>query len=155
MAAQIAAIQQSLGMGQYLSQTQGKAGSGAGMGSTPYGAEPTPAPSGSKPENREGDPQQGDVNSEQYTGLYAPKDYASSAKDQRLQGKMDLTKPPEKVEEVRSAPEDQKALREYSGAVSAYADGEEEAISREQVPLEYQELVRQYFDEIKKDSKGR
>jgi hypothetical protein len=155
LAAQIAAIQQSLGMGQYLAQTQGKAGSGWGMGSTPYGAEPAPADANPQVENRQGQAQQNNVNSEQFTGLYEPNDYAHSAQDKRVQGKMDFSKPPEKVEEVRSAPEDQKALREYSGAVAAYAEGEEEAINREQVPLEYQDLVREYFDELKQESKGK
>jgi len=153
LAAQIAAIQQSLGVGNYLTQTQGQAGSNYGLGSTPYAASPTAAP-GAHPENKEGKAAQGDVKSEQYTGLYAPNEYAHSAKDQQVHGKMDFSKPPEKIEEVRSAPENQKALRDYSGAVSAVADGEEEAVSREQVPLEYQELVRKYFDEVKKTAKG-
>lgn len=154
MAAQIAAIQQSLGMGQYLSQTQGKASAGWGIGSTPYAVSPTPAPNQREIENREGQRAQDNVQAEQFKGLYAPSEHAHSAKDERVQGRMDMTKPPEKVEEVRSAPEDQKALREYVGAVSAYAEGEEEAVSREQVPLEYQELVRQYFDEVKKSAKA-
>lgn len=152
MASQIAAIQQSLGVGQYLSQTQGKAGSGWGIGSTPYAAEAAPAP-GAHPENHQGDKQQDNVSAEHYTGMYAPNEYAHSAKDERVKGNIDFTKAPEKIEEVRSAPEDQKALREYVGAVSAYADGEEEAVSREQVPMEYQELVRKYFDEVKKGAK--
>ncbi len=152
MAAQIAAIQQSLGVGQYLSQTQGKAGSGWGLGTTPYAAAPAPAP-GAHPENHEGSAQQGGVKAEHYTGLYAPNDYAHSSQDEYVKGDIDFSKAPEKVEEVRSAPEDQKALRQYVGAVSAYADGEEEAVSREQVPLEYQELVRKYFDEVKKGAK--
>jgi hypothetical protein len=152
LASQIAAIQQSLGMGQYLSQTQGKAGSGWGIGSTPYAAEPAPAP-GAHPDNHQLDKQKDNVNAEHYTGMYAPNEYAHSAKDERVKGNIDFTKAPEKIEEVRSAPEDQKALREYVGAVSAYADGEEEAVSREQVPLEYQELVRKYFDEVKKGAK--
>jgi hypothetical protein len=138
-------------MGQYLSQTQGKAGSGWGIGTTPYKAEADEAP-GAHPENKEGAAAQDNVSAEQYTGLYAPEDYAHSAQDERVRGDIDFTKAPEKIEEVRSAPEDQKALREYVGAVSAYAEGEEEAVSREQVPAEYQELVRKYFDDVKKSA---
>src|SRR5688500_5533217 len=142
-------------MGQYLSQTQGEAGSGWGIGSTPYGVAPKPAPNTATAENREGERAQDNVQAEQYEGLYAPNEYAHSSQDKRVQGRMDMSKAPEKVEEVRSAPEDQKALREYVGAVSAYAEGEEEAINREQVPLEYQELVRQYFDDLKKSAKSK
>ena len=139
-------------MGQYLSQSQGKAGSSWGIGTTPYRAEGNEAP-GMHPENKQGKAQQDNVQAEHYTGLYAPNEYAHSAQDKRVKGNIDFSKAPEKVEEIRSAPEDQKALREYVGSGGAIGEGEEEAVGREQVPLEYQELVRKYFDEVKKSGK--
>ncbi len=153
LAAQIAAIQQSLGMGHYLAQTQGQAGSSYGLGNSPYAASPKEAPNAANVKNREGDDSLKNTAPIDFKGLYAPNEYAHTAKDTQLHGKMDFSKAPEKVEEVRSAPENQKAMREYVGAVSAYTEGEEEAISKEQVPAEYQDLVKQYFDEVKKSAK--
>lgn len=152
MAQQIAGIKQGLGFGQYLTQTQGKAGSGQGWGSTPYAAEPAPADARGQVEDRTNGETR-DTAATDFDGLYSPESVAHGNRDERVHGKIDFSAPPQKVEEIRSVPEDQKALRDYQGIVGAYADGEEKAMQQEQVPLEYQELVKQYFDELKGDGK--
>lgn len=141
-----------LSQGQQLG-TSGTAGSGWGIGTSPYAVAPQEAP-GAHPENKQGNQSQGSVAPTNFEPLYAPEDKAHGAHDERVKGKLNMANPPEKVEEIRSAPESQEALAEYAGVVSAYADGEETAISREEVPLEYQEMVRQYFDEMRKAAKG-
>ncbi len=152
MAQQIAGIKQGLAFGQYLTQKQGKAGSGQGWGSTPYAAEPAPANGSNQVEDRTNGETR-DTASTDFDGLYAPENTAHGNRDERVHGKIDFSAPPQKVEEIRSVPEDQKALRDYQGIVGAYTDGEEKAMQQEQVPLEYQELVKQYFDELKGDGK--
>lgn len=152
MAGQIASIRSQLGMGQYLTQTQGQASAGWGLGTSPYAVSPTPAPNAAQVQDRQGNDSQGAQPATDFEGLYAPTEYAHSNRDERVQGKIDFTQAPQKIEEIRSAPESQQALREYSSTVGAYIEGQEEAISREQIPLEFQELVRDYFDELEKDS---
>jgi hypothetical protein len=155
LAQQIAAIKQGLGYGQYLTQTQGKAGSDQGWGTSPYAVETGAESAATASKNRES-ADGGDTATTDFDPLYAPEDTAHGSQDQRVSGKMDFTAPPQKVEEIRSAPEDQKALREYQAIIGAYAEGEEGAMQLEQIPLEYQELVKQYFDELQeKEQEGK
>ncbi|MCC7479877.1 hypothetical protein IT575_15665 [bacterium] len=153
MAQQVAGIKQGLAFGQYLTQTEGKAGSGQGWGSTPYGAQPTPADANNQVKDRTTGETR-DTAATDFEGLYAPESLAHGNRDERVHGQIDFSAPPQKVEEIRWVPEDQKALRDYQGIVGAYAEGEEKAMQQEQVPLEYQELVKQYFDELKDDSEA-
>jgi hypothetical protein len=141
-----------LGMGQ-MPGLQGEAGSNYGFGTTPYGVNPKEAPNAMNSEQRQGESQQGDVEPGQFESLYEPEENAHAfSSEERLHGKMDLTQSPKKIEEIRSAPETQEALTAYANVVGAYAEGEESAIEKEQVPLEYQELVRKYFDQVQKDA---
>jgi hypothetical protein len=151
LAEQIAQLKLSLSQGQQLG-TSGTAGTGWGLGTSPYAVAPKEAP-GANPENKQGNQSQGSVPATNFEPLYAPEDQAHGAHDEKVRGKLNLANPPQKVEEIRSAPESQEALANYAGVVSAYAEGEETAINREEVPLEYQELVRGYFDELEKSAR--
>jgi len=158
LAQQIAALKLSLSQGQGMQNgglgTQGVASSGWGQGTSPYAVAPAEAPDQSKVENRQ-DGTTRDGTTSDFEPLYAPEDFAHGGRDEQVHGKIDFSKAPQKIEEIRSAPETQQALAEYSGAISAYTEGEENAIQREQVPVEYQEMVRAYFDELKKDAKAK
>jgi hypothetical protein len=79
--------------------------------------------------------------------------HAFTSEDQ-LHGKLDLSHAPQKIDEVRSAPETQQALVGYSDVIGSYAEGEENAIQQEQVPQEYRDLVKQYFDQLRRESSG-
>ena len=148
------ALKQALGMGQTPGM-QGQANSGWGLGSSPYGVNPAEAPNAMNVENRQGNDSLGDTPAEQFESLYEPEESAHSfSEDEQLHGKLDLTQSPRKIEEIRSAPETQEALTQYANVVGAYAEGEESAIEKEQVPMEYQELVRKYFDQVQKDAAG-
>lgn len=153
MSAQIEALKQQLSYGGYLQTTQGAAESGWGLGTSPYAVEPAPAAAEHQLEDRQGDESLGDTQATDFEPLYAPEDYAHGfSSEEQLHGELDLTQPPQKMEEVRSAPEDQEALVEYANVIGAYAEGEEAAIQREQVPLEYQEMVRLYFDQLQQEA---
>jgi hypothetical protein len=146
---QIQQMKQELGYGNYAVQGREQAGSGWGLGTTPLAAEPAPADSNNVVEERQGDQSLGDTAPVDFEPLYAPEDYAHGfTSENQLHGQFDPTADPEKVEEVRSAPESQEAMTEYADIVGTYVEGEESAINREQVPLEYQQLVREYFERV-------
>ena len=146
-------MKKGLAFGQYAQGTQGKASSGWGLGTSPYAVEAAPAEGSNQVENRQGDASLGDTATTDFEPLYAPEDIAHGfTSESQLQGQIDLTQPPQKVEEIRSAPDDQESLVDYANIIGAYAEGEESAIQREAVPLEYQELVREYFDQVQKEA---
>jgi len=155
----IAQMKAQLGYGNMMAQGQGQgqgtAQSGWGLGVSPYAVKPAPAKTEGQVEDRQGDDSLGDTETMDYEQLYAAEDYAHgfSTEDQ-LHGQFDLSQPPKKVEEVNSFPESQEALAKYIEIIGAYADGEEQAVQLERIPLEYQELVKQYFSQIKQDAKG-
>lgn len=151
MAQQIASLKQQLAYGQQLG-TSGTAESGWGLGTSAQKVAPKEAPNSTPTEDRQGDKTLGDTPAEQFEPLYAPEDYANSSYDTKVQGNLDITQSPQKIEEVRSAPESQQALAEYANIIGAYSDGEESAVEREQVPLEYQELVKLYFDQLQQEA---
>ena len=144
-------MKQALAQGQQLG-TQGTAQSGWGLGTSPYAVAPAEAPNTKPNENRQGDESLGDTPAEQFEPLYAPEDFANQTYDTDVKGSLDLTQSPQKVEEIRSAPESQQALVGYSDVISAYIEGQEAAVEREQVPLEYQELVKLYFDQLQQEA---
>lgn len=152
LAEQIAQLKQQMAFGQQLSTQQGTASSGWGLGTSPYAVNPAPAPNSKPTENRQGDKSLKDTKPIDFEPLYAPEDFATSTYDARVKGQLDLSQAPQKVEEIQTAPETQQALSQYSSVVSAYVDSEESAIQHEKVPLEYQELVKQYFDQLQKGS---
>jgi hypothetical protein len=135
--------------------TQGQASSGWGDGTSPYAVSPAPAKGSHQTENRQ------DASKEyegrdpvDFESMYAGQDIGHAfTKEDQLHGKLDLSKAPQKIDEVRSAPETQEALVGYADVIGSYADGEENAIQQEQVPQEYRELVKQYFDQLQKDAK--
>ncbi len=147
LAEQIAQLKGQLAYGQ-TPGLKGEASSGWGLGTSPYAVKPNEAPNTKPNEERQGDKSLKDTKTTDFEPLYAPEDYATGTYDTHVKGQFDLSQPPQKVEEVRSAPETQQALTQYSDVVGAYVDSEESAIQREQVPLEYQELVKQYFDQL-------
>lgn len=152
---QIQQMKQELGYGGYMSKQGGQAGSGWGLGTSPYAVSPAPADASNQVEDRQGDESLGDTAPVDFDPLYAPEDVAHSfTSESQLHGQFDPTASPQKVEEVRSAPEDQASLIEYADVIGAYTEGEESAIAREQVPLEYQELVREYFERLNQQSSG-
>jgi hypothetical protein len=164
LAQQIAQMKKEMSMGQLSSG--GSASSGWGLGTSPYAVTPQEAPHGAPNEpgagKREGDKTLGNTAATKYEPLYSPEEFAHGfSSENQLHGQFDLSQPPQKIEDVRSAPESQAALTEYSNIIGSYANGEESAVSREQVPLEYQELVKEYFERLqqeaaaaKKDGKG-
>ncbi len=144
---QIQQMKEGLGYGGYAQGEQGS--SGWGLGTSPYAASPAPADPNNVVEDRQGDQSLGDTAPIDFEPLYAPEDHAHGfTSENQLHGAFDPSATPEKVEEVRSAPEDQAALMEYADIVGAYAEGEESAINRDQVPLEYQTLVHDYFTRV-------
>ncbi len=146
-------MKKGLAFGQYASGTKGKASSGWGLGTSPYAVGEAPAEGSNQVENRQGDASLGDTATTGFEPLYAPEDNAHSfSSESQLQGQIDLTQAPKKVEEIRSAPDDQESLVDFANIIGAYAEGEESAIQREAVPLEYQELVREYFDQVQKEA---
>ena len=148
---QIAQMKKEMAMGQL--QQGGPAGSGWGLGTSPYAASPTEAPQGANSENREGNDTLGNTGTMGFESLYDPEEFAHGfTSDNQLHGQFDLTQPAQKIEDVRSAPETQEALTEYYNIIGSYATGEESAVSREQVPLEYQELVKQYFERLEQEA---
>lgn len=153
LAEQIAQLKQQLAYGQTLG-LKGEAGSGWGLGTSPYAVQPKEAPNTKPTEERQGDKSLKDTQPTDFEPLYAPEDYATGTYDTHVKGQFDLSQPPQKVEEVRSAPETQQALTQYSDVVGAYVDSEESAIQREEVPLEYQELVKLYFDQLQQAAKA-
>ena len=156
LAKQIAQIKKSLGYGGYANMTQGEAGSTWGLGTSPYAVNPKAAEEANQVQNREGSDSLGNTPTTDFEPLYAPEEYAHGfGSEDQLQGQFDMSQPPQKVEEVRSAPEDQEALAGYADIIGAYSEGEESAIQREQVPLEYQELVRQYFSQLESEAAGK
>ena len=134
-------------MGQQVG-TEGTAASGWGLGTTPYAVNPAEAPNTKPTEERQGDKSLRDTPTEQFEPLYAPEEFANSTYDAQVHGQLDITQTPQKTEEIRSAPESQQALIQYQNVIGAYADGEEAAVQREQVPQQYQELVKLYFDQL-------
>lgn len=151
LAEQIAQLKQQMAFGQQLG-TEGTASSGWGLGTSPYAVKPAPAPNLKPNEERQGDKSLKDTKPIDFEPLYAPEDFATSTYDTHVKGQLDLSQAPQKVEEIQTAPETQQALAQYSNVVSAYVDSEESAIQHEKVPLEYQELVKQYFDQLQKGS---
>lgn len=146
---QIQQMKQQLGYGNFAKNGQGQASGGWGLGTTPYADNPAPAGANPTAENRQGDQSLKDTAPVDFEPLYAPEDNAHSfTSENQLHGQFDPSATPEKIEEVRSAPEDQKALTEYADIIGAYTEGEESAVNREQVPLEYQQLVREYFERV-------
>jgi len=130
-----------------------KAESGWGLGTSPYAVNPAPADASNQVEDRQGDQSLGDTAPVDFDPLYAPEDNAHGfTSEDQLHGQFDPSAPPEKVEEVRSAPETQEALVDYADIIGSYAEGDESAISLEQVPVEYQELVRKYFENLNEQS---
>jgi len=153
--AQIQQMKQELGYGGYMQNQGGQASSGWGLGTSPYAVSPAPADASNQVEDRQGDDSLEDTAPVEFDPLYAPEDVAHSfTSESQLHGQFDPTAAPQKVEEVRSAPEDQASLIEYADVIGAYTEGEESAIAREQVPLEYQELVREYFERLNQQSSG-
>jgi hypothetical protein len=152
LAEQIAQLKGQLAYGQSPA-LKGDAGTGWGLGTSPYAVNPKEAPNTKPNEDRQGNKSLNDTKPTDFEPLYAPEDFATGTYDTHVKGQFDLSQPPQKVEEVRSAPETQQALTQYSDVVGAYVDSEESAIQREQVPLEYQELVKQYFDQLQQASK--
>ena len=153
--AQIQQMKQELGYGGYMQKQGGQASSGWGLGTSPHAVSPAPADPTNQVEDRQGDDSLGDTAPVEFDPLYAPEDVAHSfTSESQLHGQFDPTASPQKIEEVRSAPEDQASLIEYAEVIGAYTEGEESAIAREQVPLEYQELVREYFERLNQQSSG-
>jgi hypothetical protein len=155
LAQQIAQMKKEMAMGQISSG--GTAASGWGLGTSPYAVKSAEAPNGTPNEpgagKREGNDTLGNTGTTQYEPLYAPEEYAHGfTSENQLQGQFDLSQPAQKIEDVRSAPESQAALTEYYNIIGSYATGEESAVSREQVPLEYQELVKQYFERLQQEA---
>jgi hypothetical protein len=149
----IAQMKQQLAYGGQL-ESPGEASSGWGTGTSPYAVTPKEAPNtkigGNKQEKGK---DYGDRTPTQFESLYGATDYAHGfTSENQLHGKMDFTKTPQKIEEVRSAPETQEALQGFASVVGSYANDEESAVDQEQVPQEYQDLVKQYFNQLKKDS---
>lgn len=147
-----------LGYGNMMAQSGqgGQAQSGWGLGTSPYAVTPAPAKGENQVEDRQGDVSPGDTGTIDYEQLYASEDFAHSFKsDEQLHGQFDLSQPPQRVEEVNSIPESQEALAQYIEIIGAYAEGEEQAVALERIPLEYQELVKQYFSQIKQDASGK
>jgi len=147
LAEQIAQMKQQMAMGQQV-PNQGTAGSGWGVGTTPYAVNPAEAPNTKPTEERQGDKSAKDTPAEQFEPLYSPEEYANSTYDAQAHGQLDITQTPQKIEEIRSAPENQQALMQYRNVIGSVASGEESAVAREQVPLEYQDLVKLYFDQL-------
>jgi len=151
-----------LGYGNMLAQGNGpgqgegmggQAQSGWGLGVSPYAVTPAPADEQAQVENRQGDQSLGDTQPIDYEQLYQGQEYAHGfSSEEQLHGQFDLSQSPKKVDEVNSFPESQQALAKYIDIIGAYADGEEQAVQIERIPLEYQELVKQYFSQIKKDA---
>lgn len=151
-------MKQQLGYGNMMAQgqgSQGQAQSGWGLGVSPYAVTPAPADPEHQVEDRQGDASRGDTEPIDYEQLYSSEEYAHSfSSEEQLHGQFDLTQPPKRVEEVNSIPESQEALAKYIEIIGAYAEGEEQAVALERIPLEYQELVKQYFSQIKQDAGG-
>jgi hypothetical protein len=151
LAEQIAGLKQQLAMGQPIG-TSGTAGSGWGLGTSAQAVAPAAAPNKGTKENRQGNQTLGDTKATQFEPLYQPQDYANQSYDTKVQGQLDISQSPQKVELIRSSPESQQALAQYANVLSAYANGEETAVEREQVPTQYQELVKLYFDQLQQQA---
>jgi len=151
LAEQIASLKSQLAMGQQVG-TNGTAASGWGLGTSAQAVAPAEAPNTKPTEERQGNKTLGDTKATQFEPLYQPEDYANTTYDTKVQGQLDITQSPQKVELIRSAPESQQALAQYANIIGAYADGEESAVEREQVPTQYQELVKLYFDQLQKEA---
>ncbi len=148
---QIAQMKKEMALGQL--QQGGTATSGWGLGTSPYAVSPQEAPQGANSEQREGDKTLGNTGTTQFEALYDPEIFDTGfTSENQLQGQFDLTQPAQKIEDVRSAPESQEALTEYYNIIGSYATGEESAVTREQVPLEYQELVKLYFERLQQEA---
>jgi hypothetical protein len=116
---------------------------------------PAPADAKNRIENRqqEGQSHEG-MEPTDFESLYEGEDVGHAfTKEGQLHGRLDLSKAPQKIDEVRSAPETQEALVGYADVIGSYATGEENTIQQEQVPQEYRDLVKQYFDQLQKQAK--
>ena len=153
----IAQMKKQLGYGKMMAQgSGGKAESGWGLGVSPYAVDPAPAAGENQVEDRQGDVSPGDTATTDYEQLYSAEEFAHSfSSEDQLKGQFDLSQPPKRVEEVNSIPESQEALAQYIEIIGAYAEGEEQAVQLERIPLEYQELVKQYFSQIKQAAGGK
>jgi hypothetical protein len=150
---QIEQMKRNLAYGNSLG-SGGQANSGWGMGTSPYATTPAPADPNNQVENRQSDETR-DTDTIDFDPMYAPEDFAHGfSSENDLQGNFDLSGLPEKIEELRTKPETQEARAEFAEVFGTYIEGEESSINREEIPLEYQEMVRNYFSTISQGSAG-
>ncbi|MCB1217255.1 hypothetical protein KDL44_07670 [bacterium] len=145
-------MKQSFQFGQMAQSGQGGS-SGWGVGTTPYGV------TGSESQGMAGDPNRMngsdslmDTGTTQFDQFYDSQDLAHGAHDEQVHGQFNQAAPPSKVEEVKSAPETQQALREFVTTVGADNIGDQQAIDTQNIPRDYKDLHRKYFDNLKKAS---
>ncbi|MCB1186521.1 hypothetical protein KDL29_05070 [bacterium] len=132
-------------------QTQGGGASGWGIGTTPYGSTGSEATDPQIDSSRmNGSDSLMDTGTTQYDQLYDSQDLAHGVNDEQLHGQFNQAAPPSKVEEVKSSPETQEALREFVNTVGADNIGDQQAIDTQNIPRDYKELHRKYFDNVKK-----
>lgn len=142
-------MKQSFGFGQMAQQ--GKGSSGWGLGTTPYGTTGSESQAqASDPTRMNGEGTLGDTGTTSYDQFYDSQDLAHGTVDERVQGQFNQFAPPQQVEEVKSAPETQEALREYVTTVGAENIGDQQAIDTQNIPRDYKELHRKYFDNLRK-----
>ena len=142
-------MKQSFSFGQM--QQSGQGSSGWGMGTTPYGVTGSEASQAQIDSNRmNGNDSLADTGTTDYDQFYDSEDLAHGASDQQVHGQFNPMAPPQKVEEVKSAPETQEALREFVNTVGAENIGDQQAIDTQNIPRDYKELHRKYFDNLKK-----
>ncbi len=131
----------------------GQAGSGWGVGTTPYGSTGTESQAYQSDSGRmNGSDSLMDTDTTNYDQFYDSEDLAHGANDEQVHGQFNALAPPQKVEEVKSAPETQEALRDFVTTVGAENIGDQQAIDTQNIPRDYKELHRRYFDNLKKAS---
>lgn len=144
-------MKQSFGLGQGQQGQGGQAGSGWGIGTTPYKAWGSES-QGLAPDSgrMNGEDSLMDTGTTSFDQFYDSQDMAHGASDKQVHGQFNPMAPPQKVEEVKSAPESQEALREFVNTLGAENIGDQQAIDNQNIPRDYKELHRRYFDNLKK-----
>lgn len=147
-------IMKSLRSGQYLAQEGGsRAASDWGYGTTNTKTDSSPGGSEGNRDARDVEGAGNERTEIDFNALYAPEQIPKDSYNARVHGRLN-DDGATLMQEFRSLPTDADGLTDYYNIVKAYTGAQEDAVDNEEIPWEYRELVKSYFNGLNTPKDG-
>lgn len=151
--AEMDGVMKSLRSGQYANKEGGKAASDWGYGTTDLKVDSSPGTDEGNEDVRDVKDTGNERTEIDFNALYAPEQIPKESYNTRVHGQLG-DEGATLMQEFRSLPTDADGLTDYYNIVEAYTGAQEQAVDNEEIPWEYRELVKSYFNGLNDPKDG-